>query len=71
MSVLLQALSEQLQYRPHAALHSSAALDLKSMVQDLEFKSIEAIERAGASQIQVEVYQEKFQQVMRHRVLLP
>ena len=75
VSVLIQAVSEQLQFRSRAAMHDSAALDLKSMVQDLEFKSIQAIEygddahdlatKEGKPIIQVDVYQEKFQQVMQ------
>ena len=72
VSVLIQAISEQLQFRSRAAMHESAALDLKGMVQDLEFQSIKAIEYGGSSKllegkkiIEVDVYQEKFQQVMQ------
>ena len=74
LSVLIQAVSEQLQFRSRAAMHDSAALDLKSMVQDLEFKSIQAIEygeqaedlnKKGQPIIKVDVYQEMFQQVMQ------
>ncbi|KAK3244255.1 hypothetical protein CYMTET_46125 [Cymbomonas tetramitiformis] len=65
LSVFIQTFSEQLQFRSRSAMHSSVALDLQSMVQDLTFQSIEAIECPKAKRIDVGNYQQKFQQVLQ------
>lgn len=43
-------------------MHESVALDLKAMVQDLEFQSIQAIENPEDVKMDVSVYQKNFQQ---------